>query len=155
MNEYVTSGLSHLRHHACSQARPGSSMLDVAVHLDLSSMHRHAQHEHHHVHSCGSSANCLPLTCSRKVSLESRKGTWRLAPRCSSMRDMMTWPKVLRDLLMDEASFNRSPVAPEAFWRSLPVAVQRIRAHNTEMHFRMCMSSAAHAAIAVHAGVLV
>ena len=53
--------------------------------------------------------------CKRKVSLESRKGTWRLTPRWSSMRDMMTWPRVLRDLLMEEASRRRSPVAPDDF----------------------------------------
>lgn len=45
---------------------------------------------------------------------------WRWVPRCMSTRDMMTWPSVLSDLLMLDASRRRSPAAPDDLCRSLP-----------------------------------
>ena len=61
---------------------------------------------------------------SKKVSLESRKGMWRLSrPFSRSARALMTLPRVRRDELMLEASFSRSPVALVERWRSEPIYI--------------------------------
>ena len=63
-----------------------------------------------------------PPTCSRRVSLESRKGTWVAA---GSARALMHMPSVVSERLIDLASVARRPVLPLFFRRSLPARSTR------------------------------
>lgn len=55
----------------------------------------------------------LPPSESRrmKVSLLSRYGMWRPLPSDYSTRELITFPRAERDLLIMPASFRRSPIA--------------------------------------------
>mmetsp|Transcript_9298 Transcript_9298/g.23508 ORF Transcript_9298/g.23508 Transcript_9298/m.23508 type:complete len:316 (-) Transcript_9298:238-1185(-) len=70
-----------------------------------------------------STALALPPreSCRMWVSLESRYGT--CGEPCT--RFMITWPSVESDLLMEEASLRRCPIAAVRAWRSLPARSTR------------------------------
>eukprot|EP00955_Chlamydomonas_euryale_P043649 352664-Chlamydomonas_euryale.AAC.6 len=65
----------------------------------------------------------LRRTCSRRVSLESRYGTWPLFPSTSAE---MTFPSADSERLILVASLRRSPVAPVFDWRSDPARSTRL-----------------------------
>mmetsp|Transcript_1815 Transcript_1815/g.4731 ORF Transcript_1815/g.4731 Transcript_1815/m.4731 type:complete len:229 (+) Transcript_1815:121-807(+) len=71
-----------------------------------------------------STALALPPreSCRMWVSLESRYGT--CGEPCT--RFMITWPSVESDLLMEEASLRRCPIAAVRAWRSLPARSTRL-----------------------------
>ena len=71
---------------------------------------------------CSRAGPSLRQSCSKWVSFELRYGTWL----CRTRKAWMTSPSAERLLLIDWASFNRTPVAPDLATRSEPARSTRL-----------------------------